>query len=201
MKAPGRLKAVLPVLFLSTLVACADTQEWINSRIHDPPPPPAADDRTISRQTIARARGHMQAGDYQKAIDDYHAGYRKTPRDKALLQAYVQSLEQMAGGADQALERQEVGAAGKIYAILGKNYARFSGFEQNLSFTLSDLTAKLEHCKKTLFKQGFQEYRQGNLSRSIALWEDLLVIDPQNTDIKEALRTARLQQKNLNATE
>ncbi len=201
MKALGRLKAALPVLCLSALMACADTQEWISSRIHDEPPPPAAADRPTSRQTIDRARGYMRAGDYQKAIDDYHAGYRKTPRDKALLQAYVQSLEQRAGGADQTLEQQEVGAAGKIYAILQKNYPRFSGFEQKLTFTSTSLTAKLERCKKTLFKQGFQEYRQGNLSRSIALWEDLLVIDPENTDIKEALRTARLQQKNLNATE
>ncbi len=201
MKVSGRLKAALPVLFLSVLVACADTQEWVSSKTHSQPPPPAADDRTISRQTIARAQSHMQAGDYQEAIDVYQGRYRKAPRDKVLREAYVNSLEQIAGAADQALEQQAFGEAGKIYAILQKNYDRFSGFEQQLTFTSASLSAKLDHCKKTLFKQGFQEYRQGNLSRAIALWEDLLVIDPQNTDIKEALRTARLQQKNLNATE
>jgi cytochrome c-type biogenesis protein CcmH/NrfG len=45
--------------------------------------------------------------------------------------------------------------------------------------------------------QGFQEYRKGNLNKAIALWQSLLVIDPNNKDIKETVRTATLQQKNL----
>ena len=147
------------------------------------------------------ARGHLQAGDYQKAIDVYHAGYRKAPHDQTLLSAYVQALEFMAATADRALDRQEIGAAGKTYDMLLKNYSRFQGFEEKLAFTRARLKEKLEYCKKTLFMQGFQEYRNGNLSQSIALWEDLLVIDPQNVDIKEALRIAKLQQKNLHETE
>ena len=63
------------------------------------------------------------------------------------------------------------------------------------------INEKLNKCKKALFKQGFQEYRKGNLSKTIALWQDLLTIDPQNTDIKESLRTAKLQQKNLQEKE
>ena len=143
----------------------------------------------------------MLAGDYQKALDVYHAGHRKAPRDQTLLGAYVQSLESMVGTAEQALAQQEVGTAGKIYALLKKNYPRFEGFEQKLSFNRTRLSAKLDDCKKKLFKQGFKEYRKGNLDRAIALWEDLLVIDPQNTGIKEALRIAKLQQKNLQETD
>ena len=45
--------------------------------------------------------------------------------------------------------------------------------------------------------QGFQEYRKGNLDKSIVLWQSLLAIDPHNKDIKEAVRTATQQQKNL----
>jgi tetratricopeptide (TPR) repeat protein len=147
------------------------------------------------------ARGHLQAGEYQKAIDVYHAGYQKSPGDQKLLDAYVQALDHMAASANQALDRQAVGAAGKTYDILLKNYVRFSGFEGQLAFTPASLNEKLNYCKKTLFKQGFEEYRKGNLSQSIALWEDLLVIDPRNADIKEALRIAKLQQKNLHETE
>ena len=61
----------------------------------------------------------------------------------------------------------------------------------------TELEPKREYCKKTLFKQGFQAYRRRDLNRSIALWEDYLVFDRENVDIREALRTARLQQKNL----
>lgn len=197
----GCLRGALLLLLLAVMVSCADTQHWISSRIYDKPPAPAEDAPLSSRQTIDQARRHMQTGDYQQAIDLYHAGYQQAPRDRVLLAAYVQSLENMADTADQALDRQEVGAAGKIYDILLKNHPRFRGFEQELPFTRASLNEKLDDCKKTLFKQGFQEYRQGNLDQAIALWEDLLVIDPRNTDIKEALRTARLHQKHLRETE
>ena len=197
----GRLKAAALALILTTLAACADTPQRISSRPRDGPPPPAAKKPPDARQTIDRAQRYMQAGDYQKAIDAYHAGYQRTPRDTGLVASYTQSMTQMAAAADQALERGAAGDAGKTYATLLKNFLRFEGFEPKLPFSRSDLEAKLETCKKTLFKQGFQAYRQGDLSRSIALWEDLLVLDPQNAEIREALRTARLQQKNLQETE
>ncbi len=205
MMSPGRLRrvALLCVLW-AVMVSCADTKHWQSSRAPDAAPPPAKSTPPPPPPpppTTELARLHMQAGEYQKAIDVYHAGYQKTPDDQTLLNAYVQALEFMAATANQALDRQAVGAAGKTYDILLRNYSRFSGFEEKLAFTRASLNAKLNHCKKTLFRQGFQEYRQGNLSQSIALWEDLLVIDPQNADIKEALRIAKLQQKTLHETE
>ncbi len=197
----GRRKAASLALLLAALVACADTKQWLSSRPPEKPPPPSAKAPPDARQHIDRAKRHLLAGDYQKAIDAYHAGYRTTPRDTRLVASYTGSLAQMAAAGDQALERQAFGEAGRTYDILLRNYARFEGFEPELAFARSDLEEKLAYCKKTLFKQGFQAYRQGDLPRSIALWEDLLVLDPQNAYIREALRTARLQQKNLQETE
>ena len=195
------LKAALLAFLLTVLVACADTPQRIPSRTPEEPSPPAAKAPPDNRQRIDRARRYLQVGQYQKAIDTYHAGYLRASRDPRLVASYAESLEQMAAVADQTLVRQSAGEAGKIYDILLRNYARFEGFEQKFAFSRLDLEEKLDYCKKTLFKQGFQAYRQGELSRSIKLWEDLLVLDPQNADIREALRTARLQQKNLQETD
>ena len=195
------LKAALLAFLLTVLVACADTPQRISSRTPEEPSPPAAKAPPDNRQRVDRARRYLQVGQYQKAIDTYHAGYLRASRDSRLVASYAESLEQMAAVADQTLVRQSAGEAGKIYDILLRNYARFEGFEQKLAFSRLDLEEKLDYCKKTLFKQGFQAYRQGELSRSIKLWEDLLVLDPQNADIREALRTARLQQKNLQETD
>ena len=109
----------------------------------------------------------------------------------------MKSIENITSAADKALDKEDFASAGRNYDVLLKNYAYFKGFEKKLSFNSTHLNEKLGYCKKALFKQGFQEYRKGNLSGAIALWQDLLAIDPQNTDIKESLRTAKLQQKNL----
>ena len=150
-----------------------------------------------SAQAANLAKEHMEAGECQKAIDVYNVEYRKHPHDQALVKEYVKSIENITSAADKALDKKDFASAGRNYDVLLKNYAHFKGFEKKLSFNRIDLNEKFSDCKKAIFKQGFQEYRKGNLSEAIALWEDLLVIDPQNTDIKKALRTAKLQKKNL----
>ena len=69
--------------------------------------------------------------------------------------------------------------------------------ERTLSFDHQDLNEKLTYCKKTLSKQGFEEYTKGNLDQAIIFWHGLLAIDPNNQAIRDAVRTARQQQKNL----
>jgi tetratricopeptide (TPR) repeat protein len=155
----------------------------------------------VSAQAVNLAKEHMEAGECQKAIDVYNVEYQKHPHDLSLAREYVKSIENIASAADKALDKKDFASAGRNYDVLLKNYAHFKGFEKKLSFNSIALNEKLCYCKKAIFKQGFQEYRKGNLSEAIALWQDLLVIDPQNTDIKKALRTATLQQKNLQEKE
>jgi tetratricopeptide (TPR) repeat protein len=150
-----------------------------------------------SVETTAHVKQFMSAGEYQKAIDVYNFEYRSHPQDQVLLNEYVKSLEDIKSSADKASDREEFAPAGRKYRILLKNYPRFKGFEKRLSFNNSHLHSKISHCKQSLSKQGFQEYRKGNLSGAIALWQGFLAIDPHNAEIKDAVRTAKLQQKNL----
>ena len=113
------------------------------------------------------------------------------------MKEYVKSLESIKSAADKALDKEDFASAGRMYYVLLKNYPHFNEVDKKLSFNSAQLNAKLSYCKKSLSRQGFQEYRKGNLNEAIVLWQSLLAIDPNNTDIKEALRTATLQQKNL----
>jgi tetratricopeptide (TPR) repeat protein len=136
-------------------------------------------------------------GAYQEAIDILQTAYREQPRDPLLASAYIDSLETMAATADRAFQRQDFGSAGKTYAVLQKNRGHFKGIDRELSFSFAGLNDKLATCKKALLTGGFEAYRSGHLDQAIALWQDLLVIDPQNTPIQDALHTAKRQQKNL----
>ena len=152
-------------------------------------------------QTPAHTKQLMDAGEYQKAIDSYNVEHRKHPQDQALVKEYVKSLEDIKSAADKASDREDFASAGRNYNVLLKSYPSFKGFDKKLSFNSTHLNAKLSHCKKALSQQGFQEYRKGNLSGAIMLWQVLIAIDPHNTEIKDALRTAKLQQKNLQEKE
>lgn len=197
-----RLKLlVFMSMFLPMVMSCAEMKSWISPKSSVQTSVPVKNSKQTSSQTSAQAsnlaKKHMEAGEYQKVIDVYNVEVQKHPHDLSLAREYVKSIENIASTADKALDKKDFASAGRNYDVLLKNYAHFKGFVKELSFNSIYLDEKLSYCKKAVCKQGFQEYRKGNLSEAIELWQDLLVIDPQNTDIKKALRTATLQQKNL----
>ena len=196
---------VLIIMLLPIVQSCAEVKSWMLPKSPVKASVPVKDPSQTPRQTPAQAaslaKKHMEAGEYQKAIDVYNAEYRKHPLDQALVKEYVKSIENIKSAADKALDREDVASAGRKYNVLLKNHPHFKGFYKKLSFNSADLNEKLCHCKKALSKQGLQEYRKSNLSGAIVLWEDLLAIDPHNTSIKKSLRTAKLQQKNLEEKE
>ncbi|MFN2267013.1 MAG: hypothetical protein ABR533_01960 [Desulfonatronovibrio sp.] len=213
-------------MFLPMVMSCAEMKSWISPKSSVQTSVPVKNSKQTSSQTPARAanlakkhmdfsqtsiqtsaqasnlaKKHMEAGEYQKVIDVYNVEVQKHPHDLSLAREYVKSIENIASTAEKALDKKDFASAGRNYDVLLKNYAHFKRLVKELSFDSIYLDEKLSFCKKAMFKQGFQEYRKGNLSVAIELWQDLLVFDPQNTDIKKALRTATLQQKNLQEKE
>jgi tetratricopeptide (TPR) repeat protein len=196
---------VLIIILLPIVQSCAQMKSWISSENSVRTSTPVEDSSQASRQKLAQAaslaKKHMEAFEYQKALDVYNIEYRKHPNEQALVREYVKSLEDIKSAADKASDKEDFASAGRNYNVLVENYAHFKGFDKKLSFDSTHLNEKLCYCKKAISKQGFQEYRKGNLNGAIALWEDLIAIDPHNTDIKKSLRTAKLQHKNLEQNE
>jgi len=146
---------------------------------------------------IATTKQLVEKGDYQRALDEYRASHRRRPRDQALTVEYAKSVEDMKSAADKAYEKEEYPTAGRTYDLLLKRHGEFKDFVQTLTFDRTYLNQRLSLCKKSLSARGFQEYRKGNLSEAILLWQGLLTLDPNNEDIKKAMITATEQQRNL----
>jgi tetratricopeptide (TPR) repeat protein len=196
---------VLIFMLLPIFQSCAGMKSRISPKSSVKASAPVKDFSQTTNHTSAQdadlAQKHIKAGDWQKAIDIYNVEYQKHPHDQALMSEYVKTIENIKSSADKALDKKDFASAGRKYDVLLKNYEHLKGFDKKLSFNSSHLNEKLYYCKQSLFKKGFQEYRQDNLSGAIEIWQDLFAMDPQNADIKELLRTARLQQKNLQEPE
>ena len=192
---PGRLFIIL--LLLIIFPSCAQMKNGPSPQASVQEPMKSDTSPHTPVQETGSTRKLMKTGDHQKNIDAYKAEYAKQPQDQALLREYVKSLEEMNDAAGSSFEREDYTAAGKTYNVLLKNYPAFKAFTHMLSFDRAKLNAKLTECKTALSKKGFQEYRQGNLGEAIALWQGYLAIDPNNADIKKAVNTAKMQQKNI----
>jgi len=203
------------LILMFGIQSCAEMRRWVSpegpvqtpvpakpvpqepDRIPTPVKPVPQDPDQSSAQAVDYARKHAESGEYQAAINIFFDAYRKQPQNMPLMEEYVRCLDGIRSAADEMVERGDLSAAGKLYYVLKNNHAKFKGLEQVLSFDTSYLTAKLDFCRNTLTKQGFEEYRKGNLNKAIVLWQGVLAFDPQNSDMKDAVRTATQQQKNL----
>ncbi len=157
-------------------------------------PPPAPPPEQPSKKHVLTS---ISTQNPQKGIDDYRVECAKHPKDQALTKEYIKGLEDLRTSADGELAKGEFASAGRLYNVLFKNYRDFRTFSKKLSFDRTYLRKRLSYCKTILSRKGFEEYRKGNLNEAIGYWHGYLAIDPNNADIRKALNTASVQQKNL----
>jgi outer membrane protein assembly factor BamD (BamD/ComL family) len=178
------------IIIILILISCAVMK---NGPAKSPTQTPAQ----TSTQPITEAKHHMEAGNYRKALDDYKSEHQKHPHNQALAREYVKSIEDIKATAERISNAGDLTSACKIYNTLLKSFPDFKAFAHLLSFDKAHLNTEITECKASLSKQGFQEYRKGNLNEAIKLWQGYLAVDPNNPDIKRAVNTAKAQQKNL----
>lgn len=143
------------------------------------------------------SRRYLNAGDFEKAISAYRTCYRQYPKDTALQEKFIHTLESIKLQADEASSKEDFASAGKAYQALLKNYKDFKQFEKSLSFSEKQLDDGLKNCTLQLKREGLAQYRRGELAEAISTWKSILIFDPDNAEIKKAIETATTQLKKI----
>lgn len=68
---------------------------------------------------------------------------------------------------------------------------------KNLNIETEDIQVLKAECIKRLFERALYNYRKGYLEEAISIWNDLLEIDPANSEAKKSLSTASMQLRNI----
>ena len=139
----------------------------------------------------------LKTGDAAKALDAYPAVLKEYPGDADLEARYLRTVREVKAIGDKALAGKDYAQAGKMHQLLLERYPDIDGRTPGLPFGKPDLEAAIVVCRDALTKAGLSEYRNGNLAKAIAVWEDLLAFDPGNAEIKKAVETARTQLKGI----
>ncbi len=192
----------LTLILLCIVWSCAETKPLVpNESIKAKTAAPVKDDSNTTTEASAQAarlaKNKMDAGEYQEAIAIFHVAHQNFPQSQSLLKDYAQSIEKIKSIADELFDHEDFVSALRHYAILIKNYPNYKDSGIKLSFNNASIEKQFSISKKMISRQGFEEYRKGNLSQAIALWQALIDIDQNDPDIIRALKTAKLQQKNL----
>jgi len=141
----------------------------------------------------AEARQEMTAGNLAKALGLYLPLFKEYPRDAVLSSRYVRFVQDIRALADKAKADGNFGQAGMAYALLAGDLPAFDARQAVPLLSRAGLKAAIALCRESLTKAGLAEYRKGNLEKAIAVWESLLLFDPDNAEIKKAVETAKTQ--------
>ena len=161
--------------------------------------------RDLSQQIIAchiglrekQAAIALQGVDFQKTLDIYRAAFQDYPGDARLAAGLKKATEDIRRQADRALAKEDYISAGKAYFVLLRNYAVYEKLTPPPSFSKGTLEEGIKNCRTPLTQKGLEHYRKGKLTEAIALWQEILLFDPANTEIRRAVDTATAQLKKL----
>ncbi len=140
---------------------------------------------------------YLKAGEYQRAVDICTEICQKCPQDPAVRSSYVRTLESIKSNGDRAFDEGDFALAGVVYEILLKHVSSMTHLNGSCPFDKDGLTARIKTCKKTLFENGLEQYRSGNLNQAITIWKGILTFDPGDQEIKGVVDKATLQLENL----
>ena len=135
----------------------------------------------------------VKAGNFARALDIFQAAIKENPGAAELAAKYRGAVNQIKAIGDKAFSARDFAQAGRVSVALLKNFASFERLRPPVAFSKEALIKEVAACRESLTKTGLTEYRRGNLAKAIAAWEGLLSFDPDNTEIKKAVNTAKTQ--------
>ncbi len=144
-----------------------------------------------------RARQAFEAGELGQALAEMQSLVQVYPGDTDMLTSLVSLGRDIKRTADLALAREDYIAAGKAFYALWKDYPLLEKTGAALPFSRIDLDDGIKTCRIQLTRKGLEQYRKGNLTEAIFLWQGLLAFDPDNVEIKKAVETAAEQLKKI----
>lgn len=87
--------------------------------------------------------------------------------------------------------------AAELLKAIKDYYPAKDSLQQQLTRTSSQVTESLDICIQKMMDEGLLAYRSDDFQKAIALWEKILIIDPQHAAAQNSLQTTRMQLSKL----
>lgn len=135
----------------------------------------------------------FQAGQFDQAINLLVIGLQEYPEEPSLKTYLTQILQELISQAQVAMASKDWLRAGQLYSLLKSSRLKHEKTLAPFPLSLEEINKSIKYCSQQLTNLGLIEYRKGNLKEAIALWEKILLFQPENEEIKRAIQTAKAQ--------
>jgi tetratricopeptide (TPR) repeat protein len=131
---------------------------------------------------IFRSQQHLQAGNFQKAIDTCQATSEEYPEAQTVLDNYVKILREINNSAERFFEMKDYPSAIRIYSLLLKNWTRIQKFEKSLPFSHESLNMRLRDSRNRVSEaQARQAFEAGDSDKAVEIYKTRYLENPDDT--------------------
>lgn len=140
---------------------------------------------------IKRGKNYYNEGNYREALRICYNHLDNYPENKELKNFCSSIFRNVKEEAEQLYRDEAYKKAGLMYKFLIEYKPK------SLKIELEELQAMKTECIKKLSAMALSNYRKGNIKHAIFMWNDVLEIDPMNSEAKKSISTASTQLKNI----
>ncbi|MBN1274448.1 MAG: hypothetical protein JXB26_19475 [Candidatus Aminicenantes bacterium] len=139
----------------------------------------------------------IKSDNYVKAIGSYQLLFHDYHNDRSLNQSFSKTVSSIYQRGETAFKNDDLLASGRINYALLKNHDLIERSDLFFPFSNSSLQERLRVCRDNLTKKGLEYYRKGDLKKAISTWKGILEFDPENVEIKKAIKNSEDQLKKI----
>ncbi len=127
----------------------------------------------------------LTSGDFQKALDTCLTACQTHPKSSEIARDCFRTIEAIKAEGDRAFDKEEFARARSTYELLLKNFPRFSGFAELLSFERNYLIARLKMSRTFVAEKQVQSaLKTGQTQKAIDVYRELHQHYPQDTAVR-----------------
>ncbi len=150
-----------------------------------------------TRSTVPQIEKVKQQKDNHAVLSLLQPQKKQRSRDKNPPPSHSKALNGLLNQADLNLVQGNYFQAGQLYRLLSRQLSQRGAVRIDAKIDPVQLNNRLEQCADQLMEQGLLAYRNGELEQALEIWDKINNFHPQYVASRRAVRTTRLQLRNL----
>lgn len=179
---------ITALLLVATLSACGTP-----SHVPKVSPEPGKASKLKNQQLRQQARQLLDKQEYAAAVNFIHDEIFNGADEQALAGEYLEAANACLEHADNLMKTGDYSGAALLFKTVQDSYPKAPLLQQRVTLTRTQIADQLDTCAEKLMEAGLIAYRAEEFTKSIDIWQQILVFNPQHQAALDAIETTRQQ--------
>lgn len=179
---------------MATLSACGTP-----SHVQKVSPEPGKASDLKNQQLRQQARQLLDKQEYVATLNFIRDEILKGAKEQALAEEYLEAANTCLEHADNLMEIGDYSGAAMLFKTVQESYPKAPALQHRVTLTQTQISDQLVTCAEKLMETGLVAYRAEEFTKSIDIWQQILVFNPEHQAALDAIETTRQQISRLKA--